>query len=155
MFRIAYEGSDFREAARLLLDFNAEFDAPVPDSVWFQERLWSLHESGDTKVLLWGSPAICVAVLRFRGNLWSEDLDAEIEELYTVPEQRGRGFGGAFLKAIIEYAERNGASYLHLVTTEGDHGDGNIYCHHGFHREHVGEDGEPLVYYEMTFSKAG
>ena len=88
MFRIAYEGSDFREAARLLLDFNAEFDAPVPDSVWFKNGCGVCTKAETPRFFCGVRPLF---VLPFYGfvatsgrRIWTRRLKSFIRSLSSV-----------------------------------------------------------------------
>ena len=92
---------DAATAARLLHEFNLEFDSPTPGVRALTDRLTELLQSGDVALLLAGHGPDGIAVLRFRPALWREGLDAYLEELYVVPSLRGGGIGRALLDAVL------------------------------------------------------
>lgn len=99
------------EAANLLVDFNREYDDPAPEPQWLAAHLNRLVTSGDTSVLTFGTPAIGVAVLRFRIGTMSADPEAYLAEFYIQPALRGKGYGTTFLDDVIEHAR--GRRHLH------------------------------------------
>ena len=90
-------GDGAAAAARLLHDFNVEYDEPAPPSVELAARLAELVGSGHVTVLLARSHetggAIGVAVMRVQPSLWSRAQEAYLAELYVVPGRRGQGYG--------------------------------------------------------------
>src|SRR5690606_28135776 len=58
------------EVARLLHDFNTEFDTPSPGVAVLTARLAKLLPEGRTTALLAGDPAVAVALLTSRPNVW-------------------------------------------------------------------------------------
>ena len=75
---------------RLLHAFNVEFGDPTPAADVIAERAAPLFECGEVTVLLAGEGPDGFAELRFRPSLYTGVLDAYLEELYVVPERRGR-----------------------------------------------------------------
>src|SRR5436190_388102 len=98
--RIAEVG-DARAVARLLHDFNREFDEPTPAVEQLADRMSQLLGEGDTVVLLVGDGPDGLAVLRFRPALWSSGLECYLAELYVAPGRRGRGLGRALMEAAL------------------------------------------------------
>ena len=78
--RAVQDPAGLTEAAILLIDFNREYDYPVPESDWLAAHLDTLVKSGDTSVLTFGTPAIGVAILRFRAGTLSADIEAYLAE---------------------------------------------------------------------------
>jgi ribosomal protein S18 acetylase RimI-like enzyme len=106
--------------ARLLRDFNREFDDPTPELHELVERVRELLARGEITVLLAGAGPDGVAVLRFRPEIWSPALECHLAELFVVPERRGQGVGRALVVQAIELARSKGADYMDLGTGEDD-----------------------------------
>jgi ribosomal protein S18 acetylase RimI-like enzyme len=119
-------------AGRLLHEFNASVQMPTPGTEAMARRVCELVEAGDAIVLLAGDGPDGVLVLRLRPALWSDGLDAYIEELYVAPEARRRGLGRALLEAAMEVARDRGAVHVDLYTGEDDRPARALYEHMGF-----------------------
>jgi ribosomal protein S18 acetylase RimI-like enzyme len=132
----------------LLHMFNAEFGDPTPDANVIAERAAPLIESGEVTVLLAEDGRDGFAELRFRPSLYTGALDAHLEELYVVPERRGRGLGRALLEAAMEHARQRGAAHIDLGTSEGDVAARALYENAGFINREGGPDGPRMLYYE-------
>ena len=90
-----------------------------------------------------GSPS-CASV----PSIWSDGLEAYLEELYVAPDRRGEGFGRELLDAAIELARERGASYLELNTSEDDTAALGLYESAGFTNREGRPDGPKMLYYE-------
>lgn len=134
--------------ARLLHAFNVEFDEPTPAAAVIAERAAPLIESGEVTVLFAGDGPDGFAQLRFRPSLSTGALDAYLEELYVVPERRGRGLGRALLEAAMEHARERGAAHLDLGTSENDVAARALYESAGFTNREGGPEGPRMLYYE-------
>jgi ribosomal protein S18 acetylase RimI-like enzyme len=140
--------ADAADVARLLIDFNTEYDDPVPTHEWLSGRIRDLIERGDTDVVLLEDErsAIGVAVQRYRPSLWDAAEECYLAELYVVPARRGRGHGRMLLTAAMRRAAARGASYMDLTTTDQDEAAVALYESVGFDR-HEGRGPEVLSYY--------
>src|SRR3954466_5735316 len=94
---------DRARVARLLYDFNTEYDEPTPEPPQLAERIREVL-GADPIVLLAGDGPAGVAVLRFRLALWSSRKECYVAELYVAPERRGQGLGRALMESAIEGA---------------------------------------------------
>lgn len=142
------DASDAGAIARLLHDFNLEFDCETPGVEFLARRVAELIESGEIEVLLGGEGPDGVAVRRLRPALWADGLDAYLEELYVVPERRGGGLGRALLNAVVERARAAGAVHLDLCTGEGDTAARGLYESAGFTNVEEGTEADRMLYYE-------
>jgi ribosomal protein S18 acetylase RimI-like enzyme len=142
------EAADAEPVGRLLHDFNSEFDAPTPGPGAMAERVRRLVASGDITVLLVGAEPQGLAVLRFRPSLWTDALDCYLEELYVVPDRRGRGLGRALMEAAMELARREGATHMDLGTGEDDVAARALYERLGFDNREGRPDGAVQYFYE-------
>lgn len=140
---------DAETIARLLYDFNCEFDEPTPEPPVLAARLRQLFEAGDTAVLLGGGGPDGLAVLRFRLAIWSAELECSLAELYVAPHQRGRGLGRALMEAAFDAARRLGADRMELAT--GQSAARAFYERLGFTS---GEQGSIDYYYQRELSEA-
>ena len=145
--RVARE-ADADDVARLLDDFNREYDDPSPGPERLAQRIRRLLGEGDTAVLLVGDGPDGLAVLRFRPSIWSEGLECYLAELYVAPISRGRGLGRALMEEAIAYARGRGADYMDLNTGEDDVAARRLYESLGFSDREGKPDGSVNYYYE-------
>jgi ribosomal protein S18 acetylase RimI-like enzyme len=139
---------DAHDVARLLHDFNTEFDEPTPDVEPLSRRLRDLIARDEALSLLGGDRPEGLAVVRFRGSLWGESLDAYLEELYVAPDRRGHGLGRALLEAAMDEARRAGASHMELGTSVDDKVAIALYESAGFTNREREPDGPSMLFYE-------
>jgi ribosomal protein S18 acetylase RimI-like enzyme len=132
----------------LLHAFNVEFGEPTPAADVIAERAAPLIQSGEVTVLFAGERPDGFAELRFRPSLYTGVLDAYLEELYVVPERRGRGLGRALLEAAIKHARKRGAAHIDLGTSEDDVAARALYESAGFTNREGGPEGPRMLYYE-------
>jgi ribosomal protein S18 acetylase RimI-like enzyme len=126
------EAADLGGAGRLLHEFNASVEMPTPGPEAMARRLRELHAAGEAIVLLAGDGPDGVLVLRLRPALWSDGLDAYVEELYVAPAARRRGLGRALLEAAMDVARDRGAVHIDLFTGEDDRPARALYQRLGF-----------------------
>jgi GNAT superfamily N-acetyltransferase len=69
--------------------------------------------------LLAGDPAVAVALLTLRPNVWYEGPVALLDELYVAPELRGRGVGSTLLTAAEATTRQRGGELLE-INVDGD-----------------------------------
>ena len=128
---------DADAVARLLRDFNAEYDDPFPAQEEMAARIRVLLGHGDTVILLAGEPPCGLSVTRFRPGLWSPKLESYLAELYVVPGRRGQGIGRALMEETMTVARTAGADTMELGTGEADVTARALYESLGFtHTEH-------------------
>ena len=139
---------DAAEVARLLHDFNTEFDDPTPGVELLTGRVRELVASGTIVVLLAGDGPDGLSQFRFLRSVWSEGLDLYLEELYVVPTRRGNGIGRALLEATMATGREAGATHVDLNTGEADTAARALYESAGFTNREGSEDGPSMLYYE-------
>lgn len=139
---------DAPEVARLLHDFNTEFSDPTPGVAVLTERIERLLANGEVAIVLAGDGPDGLAVLRFRSAIFTEGLDAYLEEFYVAPARRGRGLGRALLDAAMELARGEGAGRIELGTNENDRAARAVYERAGFSNRDGGPDGPLMFFYE-------
>jgi ribosomal protein S18 acetylase RimI-like enzyme len=142
------EAHDAAVVARLLHDFNTEYDDFTPGPEALERRIRELLEAEEITVLVAGEPPEGLAVLRLRPALWTETLDCYLEELYVVSQRRGRGIGRALMEAAIERARAAGAAQMHLGTGEDDIAARALYESLGFSNREGKPDGPVNFFYE-------
>jgi ribosomal protein S18 acetylase RimI-like enzyme len=154
--RQASEGPQVRRAtpgdapavARLLDDFQREYDEPSPGVEALEERYGELIRNKEMIVLLVGDGPDGFAQLRFRPWVYSAGLHSYLEELYVVPDLRGNGLGRALLEAAMETARGEGAEQMELGTSEADTAARKLYESAGFINREGGPDGPVMFFYE-------
>jgi ribosomal protein S18 acetylase RimI-like enzyme len=135
---------DAADVARLLHDFNSEFEDETPGVEFLTRRVRELTEAGEITVLLAGEGPDGLAQLRFRPQVFRDSLEAYLQELYVVPDRRGEGIGRALLEAAMETAREAGATFIDLGTSEDDVAARALYESAGFtNRE---RPGGPIMY---------
>jgi GNAT superfamily N-acetyltransferase len=142
------ETADAAAIARLLHDFNTEYDEYTPGPEALERRVSELLDAGEITVLLTGEPPEGLALLRFRPALWTQTLDCYLEELYVVPDRRGHGSGRALMEAAIDVARAEGAARMDLGTSEDDVAARGLYESLGFINREGGRDGPLSYFYE-------
>ena len=134
--------------ARLLHDFNTEYDDFSPGVKVLTRNAREMLAGGDMVVLLAGDGPDGLAELRFRKSVWTARLDCYLEELYVVPELRGQGIGRALLRETMEVARAEGATQIDLGTSEDDAAARALYESEGFTNREGNPDGPVMFFYE-------
>lgn len=151
---------DAAEVARLLHDFNLEFDTPTPGPEVLAGRLRELLDgqgdpgatsadsiSAGTVAYLSGDPAVGVAVLTFRRNVWYPGPVALLDELYVAPAHRDRGLGSALVARLLADAVQAGVSAIEINVDEADTDAQRFYERHGFSATEPGSTERALYYF--------
>ena len=145
------EVSEARTVAELLDAFNSEYDSPTPGPTVLADRLERLLAAGQVVALLAGDPAMGVALMTLRPNVWYDGPVALLDELYVVPTLRGGGLGSALLAEAESVAVQRGAELLEINVDGEDTDARRFYERHGYANIEPGED-QPMFYYyrELT-----
>jgi GNAT superfamily N-acetyltransferase len=145
--------ADAGTVGALLDAFNREFGTPTPGPTVLAARLEELLAHENTIAVLAGEPAVGVALLTLRPNVWYEGPVALLDELYVAPELRGRGIGSALLARAELMARQAAADVVEINVDGGDTGARRFYERHGYSNIEAGED-EPMFYYYRELSDA-
>jgi GNAT superfamily N-acetyltransferase len=138
--------SDVVTVAELLDAFNREFDTPSPGTEVLEARLQRLIPGDHFVALLSGEPAVGVAVMSFRPDVWHDGPVATLDELYVRPDMRRQRFGHAMLEAACRCAVERGAQRLDINVDGEDIDARRFYEAHGFANIEPGAT-EPMFYY--------
>jgi GNAT superfamily N-acetyltransferase len=142
---------DAAEVARLLHDFNTEFDSPTPGPAVLEPRLRTLLAQETTLAWLGGDPAVAIALVTLRTNVWGDGPVGLLDELYVAPEFRGQGIGSELIAALLERARLDGWSLVEINVDEFDHDARRFYERHGFANKEPASDERALYYWlELT-----
>ena len=135
--------------ARLLHDFNTEYEEETPPVAELTRHAERMLREGEMTVLLGGSGPDGLALLRFRPSIWTEQQEAYLQELYVVPALRGRGIGQALMEAILAICRAHDAAWIELNTGESDVAARGLYEKLGF-TNGEGPEGTTMLYYELA-----
>jgi GNAT superfamily N-acetyltransferase len=141
--------------ARLLDDFNREFDTPTPGVEVLTARLERLLAEGDVVALVAEQPALGVGLLTMRPNVWFDGPVGLLDELYVVPDRRGRGLGTALLRAAEELVQARGGELLEINVDGEDAGARRFYERHGYRNSEPGSDEQLLYYFRELSGRPG
>lgn len=140
--------ADAGVVARLLADFNAEFATSCPPVGELTRRLRRLLGLADMMVWLSGEPGAYAgfALVTLRPTTYADGPLPVLDELYVVPQQRGRGLGHELMGAVErDLAERECAE-LHITVDEEDEDTRRFYVSLGYRNHEPGEDSRFLLY---------
>jgi GNAT superfamily N-acetyltransferase len=144
--RVASAG-EAEDVARLLHDFNVEFDTPTPGVEVLTSRLGDLLAGEETFAILAGAPAAALALVTLRPNVWYPGPVALLDELYVVPGLRGRGFGSKVIDLLLTHAAERSVSLIEINVDESDLDARRFYERHGFAATDPGSDERALYYF--------
>lgn len=139
---------DAAAIARLLHDFNSEYDEPTPGVGALTEYAGQLLAAGEMTVLLAGAGPDGISLIRFRTSVWTGGPEAHLQELYVVPPLRGRGIGRVLLEATMDAAREAGASGIDLNTGTSDTVARALYESCGFTNREGSPAGPSMLFYE-------
>jgi ribosomal protein S18 acetylase RimI-like enzyme len=139
---------DAPEIARLLHDFNTEYEEETPPVAELTRHAERMLREGEMTVLLAGEGPDGLALLRFRPSVWTERQEAYLQELYVVPARRGQGIGEALMQAVLATCRARDAAWIELNTGETNVAARSLYRKLGFTNEE-GPQGTAMLYYEL------
>lgn len=140
--------SDSALLARLLWDFNTEFETETDPVEVLTPRFARLLARDDVLALLAGEDGF--AFLTLRPAIWFDGPVAQLEEFYVVPALRDRGIGTAILTVARQLVLERGAPEMHINVDEVDTDTRRFYERHGFVNIEKGVDYRMLCYIGPT-----
>ncbi len=141
--------ADAAHVARLLQDFNTEYEVDSPGVDVLAPRLATLLATDHTVAIvadLPDRPFVGVGLVTLRTNVWYSGLVALLDELYVVPELRSHGAGAAMLSELSTLANERGVELIEINVDEGDTDTMRFYERHGYVAAEP-DTGERALYY--------
>jgi GNAT superfamily N-acetyltransferase len=143
------EMADAAVVAQLLDRFNREFDAETPGPRVLSDRLAQLLAGEVVFALLAGEPAVGLALLTLRPNVWYDGPVALLDELYVAPDRRGQGIGTQLLRGAEVECRRRGVRLLEISVDGEDVAARRFYERHGYTNHEPGKP-DPELYYSRA-----
>ncbi len=140
--------TDAATVARLLDAFNREFHTPTPGPAVLATRLRRLLTGTDVIALLAGDPAVAVALLTLRPNVWFDGPVGLVDEP-VAPAARERGIGSALLAAVESITHERGGRLIEIAVDGADTDARRFYERHGYTDTEAGQD-QPSFYYHRA-----
>ncbi|MET0146390.1 MAG: GNAT family N-acetyltransferase [Ilumatobacteraceae bacterium] len=137
---------DADDVAGLLHDFNTEFASPSPGVDVLASRLRTLLAGDGTFAILAGMPAVAVALITLRTNVWYAGQVALLDELYVVDHLRGHGIGSGVIEHMMSTSRARGVDLIEINVDEGDVDARRFYERHGFSPTEPGSAEHALYY---------
>ena len=105
----------------------------LPAPAVLAERLRRLLAGTQTFALLSGDPAVGIALVTLRPNVWYPGPGGPARRDVRRPQARGAGIGGAIVERLVADCRRDGVSAIEINVDEGDVDAQRFYERHGFH----------------------
>ena len=141
--------TDAANVARLLDAFNREYHTPTPGPEVLATRLRRLMADTDVIAFLAGDPAVAVALLTLRPNIWYDGPVVPLDELYVAPAARGGRIGSALLAAVESITRERGGRLIEIAVDGADTDARRFYERHGYTDTEAGQD-QPSFYYHRA-----
>ena len=140
------------EIAQLLHDFNLEFGDPTPGVAALAARLRVLLAQDTTVAIVAGRPAVGVALVTLRSNVWYTGQVALLDEMYVVPQLRGRGIGSGIIQRLLATCSATGIDLIEINVDEGDIDAQRFYQRHGFTSSEPGSTERSFYFWQEISS---
>ena len=145
--------ADAAVLARLLWDFNTEFETETDDADVLEVRFARLLGLDDEIVAVLAEDdgsAVGFALLSLRPAIWFDGPVSQLEELYVVPDRRSAGIGTQVLELARRLVRDLGSPEMHINVDEVDVDTRRFYERHGYVNIEAGEDYRMLCYVGPT-----
>jgi GNAT superfamily N-acetyltransferase len=138
--------------ARLLWDFNTEFETEVDDVEVLEARFARILGLPQIVAVLAedGADAVGFALMSLRPAIWFDGPASQLEELYVVPALRSHGIGTLVLDLCKRLAREQGSPEMHINVDEVDVDTRRFYERHGYVNIEDGVDYRMLCYVGPT-----
>ncbi|SEB92572.1 Ribosomal protein S18 acetylase RimI [Nocardioides exalbidus] len=138
--------------ARLLWDFNTEFETEVDDVDVLEARFARILELPAVLAVLAedGPDPVGFALVTLRPAIWFDGPVSQLDELYVVPALRDRGIGTRVLDLCTALAREQGSPEMHINVDEVDVDTRRFYERHGWVNVEDGTDYRMLCYVGPT-----
>ena len=97
---------------------------------------------------------MAVALITLRPNVWYAGQVALLDELYVVPDLRGRGIGSAIVEALLSIVAGERVDLIEINVDEGDVDAQRFYERHGFSATEPGST-ERAFYFSQELRPVG
>lgn len=143
---------DANTLARLLHDFNTEFDTTTDSEPVLAIRFARILTDNRVLALLVsdGERDQGFALITLRPAIWFDGPVAALDELYVVPAHRGKGLGAALLTRACSLLRDVGCPEMHINVDEVDMDARRFYERHGFVNIEPGVEYRMLCYVGTT-----
>jgi GNAT superfamily N-acetyltransferase len=141
--------ADADALARLLHDFNTEFDTDSPGAAVLAPRLRNLLAGAATFAVVARDDhgdAVGLALVTLRPNVWFDGPVALLDELYVVPRFRNQRIGTALMHAVEAACRARQSTYIEINVDSGDTDARRFYARLGY-SDADPDTGEPALYY--------
>ncbi|MBN1656942.1 MAG: GNAT family N-acetyltransferase [Anaerolineae bacterium] len=127
--------SDLEEILGLLAAQFGEHEIELPASVLREAvaAMFERDELGFFVVAREGGKAVGLAAVSLAWTLEHGGKSAWLDELYVLPERRGRGIGTALLHEAVRHAAASGCAAVDLEVDRGHTRAEALYARAGFH----------------------
>lgn len=130
---MATSREDYADLAPLAIAFRAEGTNPRrPGELEALRALLGRSDLGYILVVRQAGRAVGCAALCWGYSIEYGGRDAFLDEIYLVPDERGRGLGRRMLDRLAIEARRAGAGAVHLELMPEDARAANLYLREGF-----------------------
>lgn len=117
-----FESSEYEQWLPLWNGYLEFYDADIPASV--TSTTWQRFHDPDEPLKALGAfgdgRALGLVHMVAHRATWTEGWYIYLEDLFTSPEARGRGIGGALIEAVYQQADEMGAARVYWHTHEGN-----------------------------------
>jgi len=113
--------NDEAEWRRLWTAYLAFYETTLPDKVFrstFDRLLGDDPQDFSGLVAEQGGGLVGLTHFLFHRHGWKIENTCYLQDLYTDPDQRGKGIGRALIEAVYAEADRNGAPSVYWLTQE-------------------------------------